>query len=73
MINKSTIVAIGFAALAAITSSAVTASAAHRIAHGTVSRSGVHSFAKVPASPGIFNSGGNDTTGDMGAFNPGDY
>jgi hypothetical protein len=42
MINKSMIVAIGFAALAAITSSAVTASAAHRTAHSTVSCSGVH-------------------------------
>jgi hypothetical protein len=73
MINKSTIVAIGLAALAAITSSAVTASAAHRTVHKTVARSGVQSFARIPASPGFFNNGANDPTGDMGAFNPGNY
>jgi len=51
MSNKSTIIAIGFAALAAITSSAVTASAAQR----TVSDSGVHSFAAGPAGSEFFN------------------
>jgi hypothetical protein len=73
MFNKSTIVAIGLAALAAITSSAVTASAAHRTAHRTVACSGVQSFARVPASPGFFFRWANDPTNDMGAFNPGDY
>jgi hypothetical protein len=77
MINKSMIVAVGFAALAAVTSSAVTASTAHR----TVSRNGEQSFATVPTAPGIFNSwGGQPSTvyvpgfGNIGAgAGPGGY
>ena len=65
MLNRSTIVAIIFALSAGFATSAFAAHA--RTVHKHVARSGLHSFAEVPAYPRT------DPTGDQGAYNPGDY
>jgi hypothetical protein len=70
MFNRSTIVAIILAVSAGFATSAMAAHA--RTAHKHVARSGLHSFAAVPAYPRT-NNWRSDSTGDQGAYYPGDY
>jgi hypothetical protein len=71
MLSKSIIIAIVLATTAGLGSSAFAQTRTHR--HTVYERNGLHSFATVPAYPGIYNSWPADPTGDMGAYNPGDY